>query len=186
MIPTNNKIVVRVDLGQKDTLKIGDTIISTALKYETNYRYSSPTVAEVVEGNNFVKSGDILLVHHNLLYLPSPFHLENDLFSIPFSRVLFAKVDKQGYLDPICGNMICEEIQIESELELPTELKTVHINRYNVVLPGWTLFKKGDIVFTKPHSGYGIIYHFNEVQTRAIKVDSEMVCGVLNKKQPSK
>lgn len=180
MLPVNNKIVVSVDKDQKKIIKVdGDISLFTANSYEPNYRYKSPSIATVVEGNKFVKSGDVLLCHHNLFYLPSPYHLTADLFSIPFSSVLFAKIDIDGNLDPICGNMIVEEIEVESEIELPPELKTNYKNRYKVLLPGWTEYKPGQIIFTRPSSGYQIVYHFNDIQKIATKVFSEMICGVL-------
>jgi len=180
MNPTNKKIIVRCDINQKNERKIGDILVSTAIKWEVNYRYRSPTVCEVVEGNRFVSYGDILLVHHNLLYLPSPFHLQDDLFSIPFSKVLFAKLKADGELDPICGNMLCEEIEVETIFPVPPDQREFHKNRYKVTNPGWLKdYKVGDIVFTRPYSGYKIIYNINGVEKSVTKVDSEMVCGVL-------
>jgi len=179
MKPANNKIIVQVNPDQKDTIKIGDIEFQSALKYEVNYRYKSPTIATVVEGNDIVREGDVLLCHHNLFYLPSPYHLNEDFFSVPFSKVLFAKLISDGTLIPICGNMICEEIPIKYYLMMPPELQQVHKNRYKVVDGGWTMYKKGDIVFTRPSSGYTIIYNVNGEERKAVKVDSEMICGVL-------
>jgi len=123
MKPVNGKIVVRVNPSQKDTMSIGSIDFSTANIYETNYRYKSPTIAKVIEGNDFLKSGDVLLVHHNLCFIPSPYHLEDDLFSVPYSKVLFAKILSTGEIEPICGNLICEELPVTSFFEIPDDDK---------------------------------------------------------------
>lgn len=182
MNPTNGKIIIKCDINQKDTKVIGGMVVSTALKWQTNYRYKSPTICEVVNGNKYVKTGDVLLVHHNLLYLPSPFHLQDDMYSIPFSKVLFARIDTDGNLEPICGNLLCSEVEIESLLPQPPDQIQVYKNRYVVTNPGWTEYKIGDIIFTRPSSGYQIVYHWNDEQRIAVKVDATMICGVLNKK----
>jgi hypothetical protein len=175
----NSKIIVSVNPNQKDKLIVGGFEFQAANKYHTNYRYKSPTIAVVVEGNDFVKENDVLLCHHNLFYLPSPYHLTGDLFSIPFSKVLFAKILSNGDLIPICGNMICKEIPRETLLEMPPELKTFHKNRYEVIDGGWTIYKPKEIIFTRPSSGYEIVWNVNGVENKTIKVDSDMVCGVL-------
>lgn len=182
MKPSNGKIIVRVDMGQKDRIVMNGIVMSTARKWETNYREKTPTLACVVEGNRFVQEGDIIVCHHNLFYSDSPHFLKDDLFSVPFSKILFAKVDKHGDLEPICGNLICEEIPIPSEFPLPPDQQKKYINRYKVLKPGWADYAPGDEVFTRPHSGYMIVYNWNLTEKRQLKVDSEMVCGVVKKK----
>lgn len=177
MKPTNDKIILRVDQRQKETIEIGGVTFSTANKYETNYRYKSPTVATVVEGNDQVRKGDVLLIHHNLCYSNSAHLLEGDLFSVPFTKILFAKVFISGDVFPICGNLICKEIEEETLLPVPGELKQVYKNRYLVVNPGSTKYKEGDIIFTRPSSGYTIVYNWGGLEKKIVKVDSDMICG---------
>jgi len=182
MTPANGKILVKCNVDQKNTALIGGVTFSTALLWETNYRYRGPTVCEVVHGNNVVKAGDILVCHHNLFYLPSPFHVEHDLFSIPFSKVLFAKIDSKGNLEPICGNILAEEIEVETYLPLPADERTLHKNRYKITNAGFiSEYKAGDIVFTRPSTGYNIIYNWDGVQKSVTKLDSSMICGILRK-----
>lgn len=180
MQPVNGKIIVEVNPNQKDFIKLGDIVFQSALRYEINYKEKSPSIATVIEGNEIIREGDIILTHHNLFYLPSPYHLFGNLFSIPANaKTIFIKILGDGSLLPILGNMICKEIEVESTLEIPPELKKFHKNRYEVIDAGYTRYKKGDIVFTRPSTGYEIVYNINSVERRVLKVNSEMVCGVL-------
>lgn len=177
MNPVNGKIIVRVNRCQKNTLTIGGNTLHTATDFDTNYREKSPTVAVVVEGNNYVSPGDFLLCHHNLFYLPSPYHIEDDLFSIPFSKVLFAKIDMLGGISPICGNMLCERVDIETTLSMPE--KKQYLDRVVVLDGGGTMYKKGQLVFTRPYSFYQIIWNWNGEEKRTHKCDSDMVVGLV-------
>ena len=176
MIPVNGKIIVSVDLEQKNKMLIDGMEFYTATKFETNYREKSPTIATVVDGNEFVKAGDILLCHHNLFYLPSPYHLYDNLYAIPFSKVLFAKIDKEGNIEPICGNVIVERIAKKEmfSVEHKTEDKI-----YRLIDKGWTTYKNGSILFTRPSAGYDIVYNIDGIEKRITKVDSEQICGVV-------
>mgnify|MGYP006921306698 CR=1 FL=1 len=180
MIGANNKILVEVDLDQKDTITIGGITLSTAGKFDTNYREKSPTVAKVIKGNDTVHSSDILLCHHNLFYMPSPYHVEGNLFSIPFSNILFAKIDAEGNITPICDNLICSRIIIPTDLPLPPEHQKTYDKVYNVEIGNEKYFKD-DIVFTRPSAGYDIVYVVNGQEKRITKVDSTHICGVLRK-----
>lgn len=177
MKPTNNKILVRCDVNQKDFAIINGIEFQMAAQYETNFREKSPVVCEVVEGNELVYRGDALLTHHNLFYLPSPYHVEGDLFSIPFSNVLFAKILKDGSLYPICGNILTDRIEVKTEFLLPDDLKEKYINKSLVVDPGLTNYKKGQVIFHKPYAFYEIIYTWNGEQRRIHKVHEDQVVG---------
>jgi len=178
MKSANNRILVRVDLNQKSTIKIGGTIVSTAMLYEKNYREKSPVIAVVISGNDIVKDGDIIVCHHNHYHLPSPYHLEYDLFSIPFNHTIFGKFDSEGNLIPICGNIFGEEVNIPTLLEMPPELIKKYKDRIIVSSSSLPQYSKGDIVFTKPSAPYIIVYNFNGIEHRIVKVNSEMVVGV--------
>lgn len=179
MIPTNGKVLLRCDVKQKSSINIGGLEFSTAIKFENNYREKSPVIATVVGGNELLSDGDVLLCHHNLFYLPSPYHLEGDLFSIPFSKVLFAKIFRDGSLRPICGNLLCNRMPEKHTFDLPPSQQKFLISQYEVVDAGWTKYKKGDIIFTRPHSGYEVVYILDGIEHRQIKVDSDMICGIL-------
>jgi len=178
MKATNSKIIVRCDIEQKNSITVGGVTVSTALLYETNFREKSPVVAEVIEGNNYVESGDILLCHHNTFYMPSPYYLSDDLFSIPFNQILFAKVSKNGDLMPICGNLICNRVEIDSYLPLPTDQIKTYTDRAVVLNGGFSEYKKNELIFHRPHAGYDIVYVWNGQEKRITKVHESQIVGV--------
>lgn len=179
MIPANGKIIVRVNQKQKNFLQIGDLTLQTAMLFEVNYREKSPVVAEVIDGNDEVRSGSIILAHHNTFYQPSPFYLYGDLYSIPVNKIIFGRIDAEGLFFPLCGNIIVNKIDIESTLSLPPQQRKQHINRYIIKEPGLTNYKEGQLVFTRPHSGYEIVYIWQNIEFRVVKIHEEMICGVL-------
>jgi hypothetical protein len=179
MKSVNNKIIVSCDASQKDSAIIAGSVFSFALKYEVNYRLRSPTIATVVEGNNFVRKGDVLLCHHNLFYLPSPYHIYENLFSVPYSKVLFAKVLEDGSLLPICGNILGDKVDIETPLPVPPDQRKQYDDRMVVTDAGYTKYKIGDMLFTRPSATYEIIYNWDNQRRSAIKISEDMVCGIL-------
>lgn len=176
--PVNGKIVVSCNMKQKEEMTIAGVSIKCCHQYGTNYRERSPVVCVVEQGNKWVKTGEILLVHHNTLYTPSPYHLEGNLFSIPFAKTLFAKIGSEGQLEPICGNILCDRVDIETTFELPPDERKQHIDRVKVTDPGWTKYKIGQLLFTRPHSYYQIVYIWNGIETRVHKCHEEMVVGM--------
>lgn len=179
MKPVNNKILVRVNMRQKDSMTVGGITVKLATQFDTNYRERSPVVCEVVKGNGFVIAGDILLCHHNTFYTPSPFYLHDDLFSIPFTKIVFAKVGVDGNLAPLCGNIICERMIIETFLPLPPEQQKPYIDRALVKDGSGTPYKAGQLIFHRPHASYEIVYIWQGIEKRVVKVPEEQVCGVL-------
>lgn len=183
MIPVNNKIIVKVNPDQKDTVKLGDTMVKCAYNYEVNYRIKSPVIGIIVDGNDFIENVKIAIFHHNNFYLPSPYHLQDDLFSVPFGKTVFGTLNDNGDLSPLCGNIICEKLDIITSFPLPPEQRTKYIDRYLVIDPTGTKYKQGQIIFTRPHSGYEIIYIWNGIEKKSIKVHEEMVCGLERKRK---
>lgn len=180
MKAANNKILVSVDLKQKNKMLIGDILFNTALKYDTNYREKSPVLATVVEGNSLVSKGDLLLCHHNMFYLPSPHHIQDDLFSIKFNnKTVFAKVGKNGHLKAICGNVLGERVAIPVPLDMPPEYKKTYVDRLKITDKGWTTFKVGTIVLCRPNAPYDIVYNLNNKEIRVTKLDSEQILGYI-------
>lgn len=184
MKPLNHKILVSVNIKQKSRMKVGEVEIMTAGIFDANGRYKNPTVAQVVTGNRFLKEGDVLLCHHNLFATPSPYQVQDGLFSVPFSSVLFAKIDKEGVIEPICGNLICKRIPCKNNEHLPVELQKTEDKIYEVVNSGWEKdYQKGDIIGTRTHAGYDIIYLVNGIEHTVTKVESSQICGIL-KREP--
>lgn len=180
MKPINNKIIVSCDVTQKNKIEINGLLLKTAHEFEKNYREKSPTIATVIEGNDIVKAGDILLCHHNLFYPPSPYYLTDNLYSVPFSKILFAKIDKLGDIFPICGNLICNRVPIKYPFPVPIEQQKTEDKIYEVLDSGQLPYNKGDFIFTRPSAGYDIVYTFNNIEKRITKVDSEQICGVFS------
>ncbi len=181
MKPTNNRVLVRVDQEQKSVMKIGETTFSMALKYEVNYREKSPVIAQVIQANDRLKEGDLLLCHHNHFYQPSPYYLQSDLFSIPANHTIFATIGLSGELTPVYGNVLADKVEIPSLLPLPPEMRQHFKDRGLIVDGGNTEFQPGDLVFTRPSAMYEIVYIFGEVEHRICKINSEMICAVVEK-----
>lgn len=179
MQAVNNKIIVRCDVKQKDTVTIGGVVFRMANLYENNYRIKSPNIATVIEGNEVVKFGDILLIHHNCFYMPSPYFLYGDVFSIPFSSIIFAKILQNGDLLPICGNLLGERIAKKYDIPVTPDAREMYNDRMVITNSGYTKYKKGQTVFARPSSCYDIIYHFESEIKVATKIHESMICGIL-------
>lgn len=161
-------------------MTVNGITVKLATEFDKNYRERSPVLCEVIRGNGYVLNGDILLAHHNSFYLPSPYHLHDDLFSIPFNgNIAFAEIGENGDLIPLCDNLICERIIIETYLPLPPEQQKSYINRALVKDGRGTPYKKGQIIFHRPNAGYEIVYIWQTIEKRVIKVPAEQVCGIL-------
>lgn len=173
----NSKIIVRVDPTQKNEIKIGGITMTTALLFENNYREKSPTVGIIVQGNEHVREGQVALFHHNSFYLPSPYHIEDDLFSVPFSKTFFGILNEDGEIEPMCGNIICDRVPIEYAMPVPMEQQKTHIDRAVVVNPGELPYKSGELIFHRVHAGYDIVYNWFGEERRRTKVSDDMVIG---------
>lgn len=183
MQPVNGKIMVRVNMAQKDELVIGGVKIKTANRYENNFREKSPVVAEVVKGNSRIKDGDVILCHHNHFYAnngrPSAYFLQDDLFSIPYNKTIFAIVKPDGELRPVCSNMLgTRVVKSAANIDIPIELREFYNDRMIITHGGWTDYTVGDLIFTRPYSTYEIVYNIDSIEHRVIKVSEDMVCGV--------
>lgn len=172
------RIIVRVDMEQKDTMMIGDIQISLAPKYEKNYREKAPVIAQVVHGNEVLIEGSYLLTHHNHYIGKSPYHLYDDLYSIPANHTIFA-VLSNGELSPVYGNVLASKVEVETPIPVPPEYRTFHTDRGLILDGGWTSFKPGDLVFTRPSAIYEICYIWGEIEKRVCKINSEMICAVV-------
>ena|ERR1700744_833389 len=178
----NDRIIVKVNMAQKNEMLVGGIKVRTALKYENNHREKSPVIAEVIEGNRWIKTGVTIFCHHNHFYPPSPYFLQDDLFSIPANHTIFAILNDEGGLDPVYWNVIAEKIPTESTLPLPPEYRKFHTDRGKILKPGWTKYAVGDLVFTRPSAPYDIVYILGDVEKRITKINSEMICAVVKGK----
>lgn len=179
MQTTNGKILVKANLDQKSEIVINGVSFKSAPKFDTNFREKSPTIAEVVTGNRFLKSGDIILCHHNTFYEPSPFYLEDDLFSIPFDKIVFGTLDEYGNINPLNGNIICQRISIDNRPEIPIQYRKTFIDRAIVLDGRWTPYNKNQTILHRLNAGYDIVYNIDGVEKRVTKVHESQVVGIL-------
>ncbi len=70
--PVNDRIIVSVDMAQKDTMKMGDIVVNMAQLFENNHREKSPVIAKVEQGGERVRAGSFIICHHNHFSPPSP------------------------------------------------------------------------------------------------------------------
>lgn len=175
----NNKIIVRVDPNQKNEIKIGGTVLTSALLFENNYREKSPVVGVIVQGNDVLKEGYVAIFHHNHFYQPSPYWIGDHLFSVPFNKTIFGILDEEGIINPMCGNIICNRVPVEYDLLVPVEERKTYIDRAIVLRPGITPYGLGQLIFHRPHSGYDIVYNWFGEERRVTKVHEDMVIGYI-------
>ena len=175
--PANSKLIVRVDPNQKNEIKIGDTVFTSALLFENNYRERSPVVGVIVHGNEVLKEGDVAIFHHNHFTQPSPYWIGDDLFSVPFNKTIFGVLNESGEIEPMCGNIICERVPIEYVVEVPVEERKTYLDRAVVINPGDSFFKRGQLLFHKFSAGYDIVYNWKGEERRKTKVHSDMIVG---------
>jgi len=179
MKSVNGKILVRSNVDQKSEMVINGVRLKTAALFDTNFREKSPTIAEVVTGNRFLKEGDIILCHHNTFYLPSPFHVENDIFSIPYDKIVFGTLDENGNIRPLNGNVICQRILIDNRTEIPIQYRKTFIDRATVLDARWTPYKKGQTILHRLNAGYDIVYNLGGTEHRVTKVHESQIVGIL-------
>lgn len=176
MIAANNKIIVSVDYSQKGKVSIGDSSILLAKEFSTNRRESEPVLCEVEQGNMVVPKGTILLVHHNRFSPNSPHYLGGNKYSLAYNDSIFASVSASGKATGLCDNIIVTQF-IDNDFELiPDQLKKPNKFKYRVVNNGFG-FKKGDIVFAYEFANYEIVYVFEGVEHRVIKIKKADIVG---------
>lgn len=181
MRAVNEKIIVKVEANQKHSIDFGGSSFLLAKQYTNNRREMNPVVCEVIQGNNRVKAGTFLLVHHNRFAEYSPYELGNGLYAIPYDRSLFARIDDKGEAHSLCKNIIAQRVEKKTSLELAASYRKNYNDRVVVLNDGYG-YKKGDEIFTFPFSDYEIVYVWKGVEKRVIKVFSEDICGKLVRK----
>lgn len=179
MNPANGKLIVRVQMAQKSTLQLAGMTMKIANLYQTNHREKEPVLAEVVKGNKVIVSNRIIICHHNHFAPPSPYFLYDDLFSIPYNNTIFGILYKDGNIRPVCGNILCNRVDIESLIPLPPEQREKHLDRVIVTNPGDTPYKAGQMLFSRPYAFYEIVYNINGIEYRVHKIHEDNIVGVL-------
>lgn len=175
MISANNKILVQVDYNQKQSAEIGGVSISLGKEYSTNRRESNPVVCKVVEGNLDIKAGVYLLVHHNRFVETSPHHLGDNFYSLAYNTAIFARLDENGNPIGLCDNIFVEYIRDDYDL-IPPQLQTVDKFKYKVLSDGFG-YKKDDVIFCYEFSNYEVVYVWEGIEKRVVKVAKKDIVG---------
>lgn len=176
---SEDRLLVQINMKQKDEFTIGGVTVKAALPFETNYREKSPVVGRIIQGNAYIKPDTLAIFHHNHFYHPSPYFLYDDLYSVPFNKTLFGIIDEAGQIQPMCGNVICNRIYESYNMPIPVEHQKTYIDRAQVIRPGLTKYQAGQLVFHKKNAGYDIVYNWNKEERRVTKVHEDMIVGVL-------
>lgn len=195
------KLLVKAYLNQKEAIVItgekGNRIeLWVGKKFVENYRQRNPVICECVSNNSefdYIKEGDKLIVHHNLLSEPShnPRCIEwnkqtgEALFMIPANENIFCKINDDGTVEPICNNLIAERVDKEIKTTLiviPDSAKKKHDDRVRVVAvaPEVDHTKAGQTILIENKADYEICYTYNKKEHSIIRVWGEYVIGHFN------
>jgi len=177
--PVNGKLLVSVDMRQKDTATIGGIKVVVGQSFETNYREKSPVIAKVEQGNDYIRTGSVIICHHNHFMPPSPYLLYSNLFSIPANHTIFAILHEDGSLKAVYGNVLGERVTVPTLLPVGPDKQEKYKDRIIISDPGDTKYKAGQLIFTKFSAPYDVVYNFGGEVIRKTKVNSEMIVGVL-------
>lgn len=176
--PLKGNIIVSCNINQKDEVSISGNLFMTGKKYNENFRERNPVVAYVIGGNETIPSGKFIVCNYSFFDLESPYKVEENIYSIPISEEIYAFVDDNGDLIPVCGNVLIERIMKENLIEIPEELKKEQVNK-GIVSRETKMFHKGQTIFFLPYSNYEIVYQWNGEERRAIKIHENEITGYL-------
>ena len=178
MIPTKGYIVVSVNLGQKNVTLFGDALLKTGKSYNENFRERNPVVAYVENGCKEIPKGSWIVCNYSHFDLESPLHLYDNLYSIPIDSEIYAIINEDGSLAPVMGNLLVERVTRETKLELPPELKKPYMDR-GILLTQTDTIPSGSFVVWLTMSDYEIVFTWNDVEHRALKIHQSEITGYL-------
>lgn len=183
MKPASGYIIVSVDLQQKDRAMIGGNSICTAYRYSVNYREKAPVVAQIVSGTTELPNGKWIVCNYCYFDWGSQYHLVDNLFSIPVDQEIFAFIEEDGELTPICGNLLVERVTKETIIEIPDDLKKQYWDRGIIEsvsreIKEWV---RGQFILWLFAADYGIRYTWNGVEKERIKIHESEIIGFYNK-----
>lgn len=173
--PLKNCIIVSCNPNQKDEAVIGGNILKTGKNYNENFRERNPVVAFVKSGTKEIPTQSYIICNYSHFDLESPFEFSQNLYSIPVNEEIYAIVNKDGSLTPVCGNVIVEQVTKETKIDLPKELKKAHVNQ-GIAKTGEF---KDKYIFWLPFANYEIVYTWNSEEKRAIKIHHTEITGYL-------
>jgi hypothetical protein len=174
----NDKIIVRVEHGQKRYAEVGGVKMELAKQYNPNRRESAPVVCHVERGNKRIKDGSFVLVHHNRFSENSPHHLGDNRYSIADNQSIYARLNEDGTAVQMNGNIIVERLVEDENPLIPEHLRKVSKNKFRVLQNGYG-YKKGQYVFSYDFSDYEIVYVFAGKEHRVVKIYKDEILGKL-------
>jgi len=196
MTPRKGHIIVKAYLEQKETHKVtrpdGSVVqLYIGRKFGENSREINPTVCEVIskaDDIDQVDVGDIVIVHHNMV-VNDAIRIEKNIdeqtviLTLFCNNLLYAKINKvTGELEPIYSNCIAERIMIKEQTNILTTFERKDDHKFKIVSTpkDFTRVKPGDNVLCYKYSDYEMVYHFNNIERRAIRIWGEDILGVFN------
>lgn len=183
MKPAAGYIIVKVDLAQKEKAQIGNNTILTGYRYSHNHREKNPVVAQIVEGTEELPAGKWLVCNYCYFDWSSQYHMYDNLFSIPVDQELFAFIEEDGELTPICGNLLVERITKETIIDIPDDLKKQYWDRGIIkkVPCGTSEYQLNTFILWLFASDYGIRYTWNGIEKERIKIHESEIIGYYKK-----
>lgn len=178
MQAANDKIIVEVDFSQKKSAEIGGTKMYLGKEFSSNRRESMPVVCMVVSGNQYLKEGDYILVHHNRFAENSPHHIGGNYYSLACNQSIFGRINSDGTASQLYGNIFVERIVENKSPLIPEHLRKVNKHKFKVLQSGYG-YKEGRFIFCYEHSDYEIVYVFEGKEHRIVKVYKDDIVGKL-------
>lgn len=156
-------------------------------KYNENDREAAPNICNVIavgEGIEDIQVGDNIIVHHNMVKNDAS-HIEKKdgyvIFSMPYSNLIYAKIDDDGNLTPVSGTIIAERIQAKKLSQFDYTEKTEPMKFKVVSVPdNYTDVQANQNVLCYKMSDYEIVYHHKGTEHRAIRILQDDILGVFN------
>lgn len=170
----SKRILVEVNMDQK----LWNDGLMTAKEYQGNYRERQPVMCKVIQGNEMVKRGLILLAHHNFFNENSPYRVVGNTYAINTNEYIFARLDVIGNAHSMFGNIIAERIEIPDPegLEVPEQYKKFYPDRVRVISDGCG-FVVGQLLFIVKFADYEIVYNWQGSERKVIRVKRSDIVG---------
>lgn len=175
MIPLKGQILVSVNLQQKEEAIIGGNLLKTGKPYNDNFRERNPVIGKVEYGCTEIPIGSFIICNYSYFDLESPLWVQDNIYSVPIDGEIYATINDDGSLNPVCGNILVEKIMRTQRMDIPEDFKKEQINQ-GIALTGEY---KGQRVFWLPFSNYTICYTWNGEEKTAIKIYKKEITGYL-------
>jgi hypothetical protein len=167
MNPLPNKIIVKANTNQKEEIVYGTLrlVVPFRRQYQENSRIGNPVLCEVVASHEKdIHEGDVLVLGHNSITNDAwRISLEDGIatLSIPVDRWILGKLNDNGELTPLNGNLVCERIT-EAPISqfIISPFRKTEQNKVTVlsVAPDVSDIKPGNTAIVYTYSDYELFY----------------------------